>query len=242
MKNNDVLEHEIAHGKKISQNAEDIWGWGSKAGRIRANRRTDFFISLGNISSSDNVLELGCGTGLFTEKVFNSTHANITAIDISEDLLEQASLKVKEARFIRDDAMNMSFDNGSFDVVYGSSVLHHLNYETSTAEIFRVLKPGGRMIFAEPNMINPQIFIQKNVPFIKKWLGDSPDETAIVRWKMKKLLEKTGFKNVTIIPYDFLHPIVPSLLIKPVSFFGSICEKIPFLKEIAGSVVIYAEK
>ncbi|HQV00102.1 MAG TPA: class I SAM-dependent methyltransferase, partial [Bacteroidia bacterium] len=128
------------------------------------------------------------------------------------------------------------------DVVFGSSVLHHLEFEASLNEIYRVLKPGGRMVFAEPNMLNPQIFIQKNVPFIKTWLGDSPDETAIVRWQFANLLKTHGFKNVEIFPYDFLHPIVPKPLINVVNGIGKFIEKVPVLKEIAGSVIIYAEK
>ena len=80
------------------------------------------------------------------------------------------------------------------------------------------------------------------IPFIKKWLGDSPDETAIVRWNFAKLLREKGFKNVSVFPYDFLHPSVPSFLIPVVNGIGKVVEKIPVLKEIAGSVVIYAEK
>jgi ubiquinone/menaquinone biosynthesis C-methylase UbiE len=202
-----VLEHEIAHGKKISHNAEEIWGWESKAGQLRAERRANYFINLGSINQSDKVLEIGCGTGIFTRKVYDSTKAIITAIDISDDLLQLASTKMPEINFRIDDAMNLSFPEASFDVVFGSSILHHLDFKKSSEEIFRVLKPGGRMVFAEPNMLNPQIFIQKNVPFIKRWLGDSPDETAVVRWSMKKLLQQTGFKKVRVFPYDFLHPV-----------------------------------
>lgn len=98
------------------------------------------------------------------------------------------------------------------------------------------------MVFAEPNMLNPQILIQKNVPFIKRWLGDSPDETAVVRWRMKKLLKLTGFTDVKVFPYDFLHPAVPGFCIPTASFIGKVVEKIPVLKEIAGSVIIYAKK
>jgi ubiquinone/menaquinone biosynthesis C-methylase UbiE len=237
-----VLEHEIAHGKKISHNAEEIWGWESKAGRRRAERRANYFINLGSIKQPDKVLEIGCGTGIFTQKVYLTTKANITAIDISEELLKQASAKIPEVNFKIDDAMNLSFPDNNFDIVFGSSILHHLDYQKSSEEIFRVLKPGGRLVFAEPNMLNPQIFIQKNVPFIKRWLGDSPDETAVVRWKMKKLLKQTGFKDVEIFPYDFLHPAVPGFCISLASTIGKVIEKIPLLKEVAGSVIIYAKK
>jgi SAM-dependent methyltransferase len=237
------LENEIAHGKKLKAGgAESIWNWESPAGKARANRRANYFIDLAKVCAGDLVLEIGCGTGLFTRKFYEATHANITAIDISDDLLETARQLLPEANFMIDDAMHLSQPDNTFKVVFGSSVLHHLEFEASLNEIYRVLQPGGRMIFAEPNMLNPQIFIQKNVPFIKSWLGDSPDETAIVRWQFVNLLKKHGFKNVNIFPYDFLHPIVPKPFIPSVNKMGLVIEKIPLLKEIAGSVVIYAEK
>lgn len=237
------IEHEIAHGKKLmEEGAESIWNWASPAGQVRAERRARFFIDVAQITERDQVLEIGCGTGLFTRKVYAQTKASITAIDISEDLLSEARKLLPDATFQIDDAMNLSFGNESFDVVFGSSVLHHLEMEKSIREIYRVLKKGGRMVFAEPNMINPQILIQKNIPFIKKWLGDSPDETAIVRWKFKTLMEHNGFRNVSIFPYDFLHPFTPKPLISLVNGIGKAIEKIPVLKEIAGSVIIYGER
>jgi len=98
------------------------------------------------------------------------------------------------------------------------------------------------MVFAEPNMINPQILLQKNIPFIKERLGDSPDETAIVRWSFKKLLKKHGFTEVHIFPYDFLHPYTPTPLIPVVNGLGKLFEKLPLTREIAGSVIISAKK
>ncbi len=236
------LEHEIEHGKKISENAESVWNWASPAGQVRADRRARYFVDVAKIKSSDRVLEIGCGTGLFTGKVFKLSGAQITATDLSEDLLNIAKSKNPEAKFVVDDAMKMSFSEHSFDVVFGSSVLHHLDMNVALSEIYRVLKKNGRMIFAEPNMINPQIFIQKNIPFIKEMLGDSPDETAIVRWKFKNMMEEAGFRNVEIFPYDFLHPYTPKPLISLVNSIGKIVEKIPLLREIAGSVIIYGEK
>ncbi len=236
------LEHELEHGKKIMDRAEDIWGWGTVAGKIRARRRADFFIDLGKFTSNDRVLEIGCGTGLFTGMVYEATKANIIATDLVPELIEIAKLKHPKINFQIEDAMNLSFENESFDGVYGSSIIHHLDFDQSLKEMNRVLKSGGRFIFAEPNMLNPQILVQKNVPFIKEKLGDSPDETAIVRWSFKSLMKKHGFKNIKITPYDFLHPYTPENLIPFVSNLGSIIESIPILNEIAGSVIIYGEK
>ena len=36
-------------------------------------------------------------------------------------------------------------------------------------------------------MLNPIIAVQKNIPFIKKLMGDTPDETAFIKWKNHKL-------------------------------------------------------
>lgn len=239
---NKRLEHEKQHGRKIVSDAEKVWNWSSPAGKRRAERRADFLIKIPEIKKEDEVLEIGCGTGLFTEKLFNATRAKITGIDISEDLLEIARKKLPEVNFLIDDAMSLSFADESFNVVCGSSVLHHLEMETAYKEFYRVLKPGGKMVFAEPNMVNPQILVQKNVPFIKRWAGDSPDETAIIRWKTARQLKNAGFKNIRIIPYDFLHPATPSFLINCVETFGKTIEKIPLIKEIAGSVIISCEK
>ncbi|HKR05686.1 MAG TPA: class I SAM-dependent methyltransferase, partial [Bacteroidia bacterium] len=196
----------------------------------------------GKITPASHVLEIGCGTGIFTKLIYESTNASIVAIDISDDLLDQAVKKLPNVEFKIEDAMHTGFANESFDCVFGSSVLHHLDLNRASKEIFRVTKKGGSIVFAEPNMLNPQILIQKNIPFIKKWVGDSPDERAIVRWEFKSLLKKIGFRNVQIFPYDFLHPFTPSFMIPVVNGIGKMVEKIPLLKEIAGSVIIYAQK
>ena len=219
------------------------------AGRQRAERRAKYFIDLGEIAADTAALEIGCGTGIFTEKVYAKTHADITAIDLSPALLEQARTKLPDVKFLVENAMSLSFEDNTFDVVYGSSVLHHLDMPAALSEFYRVLRPvaanggnPGKLVFAEPNMLNPQILIQKNVPLIKRWMGDSPDETAIVRFSMVKLLQQTGYKNVRVFPYYFLHPAVPKSLTSMFSTIGQAVEKIPLLKEIAGSVIIYAEK
>lgn len=239
------IEHEIIHGKKLAEGgAEAVWNWSSPAGQKRADRRAQYLASVGKLSSNVKALEIGCGTGLFTRKIWRLTAANITAIDISEELLNIARRNdsIGPGKYINGDAMHLGFADGEFEVVFGSSILHHLDFDKVLPEIFRVLKNGGRMTFAEPNMLNPQILIQKNVPAIKKRLGDSPDETAVVRWKLARQMRQIGFTNVRIFPYDFLHPMTPPLLIPLVSRLGEFLENIPVLREIAGSVMIYGEK
>lgn len=239
------VENELEHGRKLaSEGAEQVWNWSSPAGRRRADRRAKLLVDVGRITSVDRVLEIGCGTGLFSRKVHDLAGAKIVATDVSDDLLQIARRETvsKDITYKNEDAMKMSFAEGEFDVVFGSSILHHLDFRPALAEIYRVLKPSGRIVFAEPNMLNPQILIQKNIPFVKKMLGDSPDETAIVRWGFGKLLRRIGFRNVRIFPYDFLHPATPEFLVSTVDAISRIVDKIPVIREIAGSVIIYGQK
>ncbi|MEP7169782.1 MAG: class I SAM-dependent methyltransferase, partial [Bacteroidota bacterium] len=136
----DRIEQEIAQGKTISDNAESVWRWSTPTGKIRAERRSKYFIELGKINKGSKVLELGCGTGIFTKMVHDATNASLIAIDISDDLLNQAVKKIPYVQFKVEDAMQTSFADATFDCVFGSSVIHHLDLEKSAKEIFRVLK------------------------------------------------------------------------------------------------------
>lgn len=236
------LKNEIEHGKLLSESgAGEVWNWESPAGKLRWKRRVKMLTS--HLKPEMKVLELGCGTGYFTKEAARSG-AKITAIDISSELLEQAKNEVPLANveFIVENAYKMSFEDNSFDAVIGSSVLHHLEIDNALKEIFRILRPGGTVHFTEPNMLNPQIAIQKNIPFIKRMLGDSPDETAFFSWSLKKKMLAQKFTTIEITPFDFLHPSIPDFLLPIMRPFCSALEKIPLLSSIAGSLYIRATR
>jgi ubiquinone/menaquinone biosynthesis C-methylase UbiE len=237
-------QHEIEHGKLLaSSGAESIWGWDSPAGKVRAQRRasmiTDHLPHLGSIQA----LEIGCGTGDFT-RLFAASVDHLTAVDISAELLDIAHTNL--ADLINVDLLLSSFEalpnTTQFDAIIGSSVLHHLEIQPALSHIHRLLKPGGVVSFAEPNMLNPQIMVQKNIRWIKKRMGDSPDETAFFRWQINRYLLNAGFGDIQITPFDWLHPLVPPKMINFVSKTGQFLEKIPLIKEIAGSLLIFARK
>ena len=236
------LDHEIEHGKFLAKNgAGEIWNWESPAGKLRWSRRIKMLTQ--HIKQNEKVLELGCGTGYFTREIVK-TNAAVTAIDISPDLLAIAQKEVSATNvtFCEENAYKMTFADESFDSVIGSSVLHHLDIEKAIAEIHRVLKSNGFIAFTEPNMLNPQIALQKNIPWLKRKLGDSPDETAFFRWQLISLLKKHKFSRIEVIPFDFLHPSIAPSMIPIVSGIGNVCEKLPLMKEIAGSLYIKAYK
>jgi ubiquinone/menaquinone biosynthesis C-methylase UbiE len=190
-----------------------------------------------------SVLELGCGAGYFTRELARSG-ANIVAVDVSPELLAiaKADACTNNVRYEIQNAGALSYSDAVFDSVVGSSVLHHLEIKEALREIYRVLQPGGTIYFTEPNMLNPQIAIQKNVPWIKRKLGDSPDETAFFRWRLRRLLERAGFREVRVDPFDFLHPKTPEFLVQRLNEVGRWLERMPLISEFAGSLYIRATK
>lgn len=235
-------DSEIAHGRWLNEHDPELtWGWGSPAGRVRARRRAELIAAGAELGPNVRALEVGCGTGLFTES-FAETGATIIAVDISPELLARArerKLPPERVQFLE-----MRFEEsklaGPFDAVMGSSVLHHLALKTALQNIFDLLKPGGRMSFAEPNMLNPQIFLERKLRFL--FPAVSPGETAFRRQALKRALQETGFTKVEIKPFDWLHPAVPEGLISIALSIGAILEKTPVLREFAGSLHILAQR
>lgn len=234
----------MEHNKRILKEAEKVWGRTGRVGNLRLARRADFIINSCKIGPGVKVLEIGCGTGMFTKQLAR-TGAFVTAIDLFEGFLDIARNQVNAANVVfrvgQAEALE-GFLEANFDAVCGVSVLHHLDIQSALRRVYRVLKPGGRIAFSEPNMLNPQIMIQKNIPIIKKLLGDSPDETAFFKWQIRKLFENAGFSGVEVTPFDFLHPATPDSLADFVVYCGNFLEKIPLLKETAGSLLIFARK
>ena len=239
-----TANREIEHGRKIARyDPERVWGWKTPAGQRRARRRAEVIADSAHLAPGVNALEIGCGSGLFTA-MFIRKGARLLAVDISTDLLAQArrrELPVDRVLFLEKRFEDCDVQ-GPFDAVVGSSVLHHLDLERSLEKIYGLLRSGGIMSFAEPNMLNPQILVQKNITWLKHRMGDSPDETAFYRWSLRRLMERAGFRRITITPFDWLHPATPPVLVNSIERAGKILERLPVIREFAGSLHIVGYK
>jgi SAM-dependent methyltransferase len=234
---------EIAHYRDVAaQDTEAILGWQSPAGRARADRRGRLFVGRGRIGPGVRALELGCGTGEFTRRVAPAG-ARLVALDLSGDLLAQARAKIGVgARFVRANAHVLPFADASFDVVYGCSVLHHLEVEVALREVRRVLRPGGRLVFSEPNLVNPQVFLMFNVARLRLHYGGSPDEMAFTRPAISRMLRAVGFTRFDVTHFDFVHPGIPGALLPMLEPVLERLEGVPGVRAISGSMLIHAER
>jgi ubiquinone/menaquinone biosynthesis C-methylase UbiE len=232
---------ELEHAKKILHNPEFYWNSGTAAGQKGSLRRAQWIANACSFKSGMKVLEVGCGTGYFSEH-FLKSGIDLHSIDISPDLLNKAIQRCGSAADFRlADIEALPYESRFFDAVVGVRVLHHLDMDPAFKEIKRTLKKDGVIAFCEPNMMNPQIMIQKNIPFIKKMMGDTPDETAFFKWGLKHFLSRRGFSQISIEPFDFLHPWVSDSMVQTVEKIGLTLEKLPLVREIGGSLKIFAK-
>jgi SAM-dependent methyltransferase len=114
-------------------------------------------------------LDFGCGRGYASLELLRRGAAHVTGLDISAAEVEHArGLAAAEgfadrSRFVVADAHATGFPDDSFDLIVGSSILHHLDLEPALRELRRILRPGGRAVFSEPLWHNPLLRVGRTL-------------------------------------------------------------------------------
>lgn len=102
-----------------------------------------------------NVIDVGCGFGhSFDELATRFSPDVIVGIDADPNLEARASVAAKSCpcrvRLHAADAANIDFPDNKFDLVFCHQTFHHIvEQEAAMGEFFRILKPGGVLLFAE---------------------------------------------------------------------------------------------
>ncbi len=101
----------------------------------------------------ERVLDIGCGDGLHTLLIGKNT-GKITGLDLNTSFITQARIYADkfspraEAEFLDQPLENIDFPDACFDLIFSICVIEHIdNYEQVLAECYRILKPGGRILF-----------------------------------------------------------------------------------------------
>lgn len=125
-----------------------------------------------NGANAGRLLVVGCGSGTEAAVLAESLGAEVVGIDVHQDFDPQAAA-IAELQY--GDAMDMPFEDSTFDYVYSYHALEHIpDPERALGEINRVLRKGGGLWLGTPNRLR-----------ILGYLG-SKDATALdkLRWNL----------------------------------------------------------
>jgi len=115
------------------------------------------------------LLDIGAGTGVYLDTL--ARHAgSVVAVDASADMIRVArdycaGRGLAGVACAVADAAALPFPDGAFDAVVALDVLHHVDRPAAVlAEAHRVLRPGGRLLVFEPNVLNPAMLLVHALP------------------------------------------------------------------------------
>lgn len=95
------------------------------------------------------VLDLGCGSGIFTKDLLKFKPKKLIGLDLSEGLINIAKREYPSIEFYQGDAKKTNFGKQEFDLIFSSLMVHYFdNLLPLFKEVSRILKTKGEFIFS----------------------------------------------------------------------------------------------
>lgn len=153
------------------------------------------------LTDKSSVLEIGCGSGVYALHIAQTTGCSITGLDINTLGIHNANQLAlnrgmeRQAHFeVCDVSRPLPFAEGSFDAVFLNDVVCHIpGRGFLLAEMHRILKPGGRMLFSDALVIggiisHDEVAARSSIGF---YLFSPPGEN-------ERLIVQAGFLDIQV--------------------------------------------
>lgn len=181
------------------------------ADSLYLRRHVDAMVRYAGIESGERVLEIGCGMGRYTF-ILAERGVRVEGLDLSPQLLAKMRERNEKGHEIPLHAFDLLKSPpemyGQFDAVIGFFVLHHVHdLEACFSTMAKLVRPGGRVAFLEPNPSNPLYYVQILVTKEMAWAG----ERGMLKMHTKFLepaMEKAGLRPTPLSRFGYFPPFV----------------------------------
>ncbi len=200
-----------------------------------------------HVLPGQKILEIGAGDGRFTETLNQMTRGecSITAVVFSPGYKEAMGARLTQPNIQIHLADNFpgTLQEKKFDFIVAHHMLGDKSRNAFLQSVKNFLKPGGGVLFFEPNPWNPYFrlrhFVQSILPL--KWPRPA-EPISFNRLQVYTVLSEIGFARIHALPYDFLYAPIPRWFQGLAQHVSLIMENCPFIRNFAGSLYIWAYK
>lgn len=171
-------------------------------------------MSFAGIKPGDRVLEVGCGLGRYTF-ILAELGVRVEGLDLSPQLVERLD-EINAGRYEiplhgHDLVESPPQMYGTYDAVIGFFVLHHVHDLDACLDVAaRLVRPGGRVAFVEPNPLNPLYYVQITLTPEMRWKGEKGIFKMYDRI-LHPVMKRAGLVDVSTRRFGFLPPFVTNL-------------------------------
>ena len=147
---------------------------------------------------TDMVLELGCGSGGFSEMIADKVK-HLTATDLAPEMVEKAKEKLSQFGNVevqKEDCYNTSFKDNTFDAVLMVNLLHIVKEPVVVLkESARILKDDGRAVIVDVTGYGMPFLSKMGLGFryIKKWRSPAPYSRNFAPEEVTEIAQEAGF-------------------------------------------------
>jgi SAM-dependent methyltransferase len=171
-----------------------------------AQRHLDEVLAAAGVRPGERVVDVGCGPGKYTIGLADRGY-DVTGLDLTPALLKQLREASPGVTAVEGDLLDPPAElEGSFDAVAGFFVLHHLeDIDAAFVGGRRLARPGGRVVFIEPNGYFPGFYVQVTLTPGMSWRAEKgiPQMRA---GRLRRSAHAAGMRDVTVTTFGAFPP------------------------------------